>query len=395
MRLHALPAAAGLSIVLVLDNRIGSVREVELEQKAGETGHLFDEASQPIAYVDQRKIVRANAAFSSIVGGTTGLTADGRDLRNVFAPHALSLIRKCMKSPASAPETGRIEGELQTADGQKIWSAIRISRARHGGRECFLLHLENVEQYRSAINSLRESEHLFRRISEQIAHAAALLRDGRIAYANPELVKLLGWADDKPISGKPLEQIMTQASGEAFSPAWEKFVASRQRTWSVEKELVTAEGKQVSVALTFNKGDASNAKEVVVSVQDVTEFRERERKVLQVHSGTEQIKGILESATAGADPDRVIQAALTRSLDVLGWSGGAVYLRDERTRTYSAAFHRAYPKNLLTGISGIPADEGLGGFVSKTLESHVFTIRRYPSYLPYRTLFDKNRVGSI
>ncbi|HLB00594.1 MAG TPA: PAS domain S-box protein [Bacteroidota bacterium] len=134
---------------------------------------------------------------------------------------------------------------------------------------------------------------------------------------------------------------------------------------------------------------------MMVEIEDVSASKTEAARLTGMQRGAERVGEILEASTATLEEEKLLQVALDKTLDILEWSAGLIYKLDPASTTFSPALNRKVPRKLLSKLPAFTPDEGLGGFVMKTLESHIIDVDTYPSYLPLGTLFREQGIRQI
>ncbi len=388
------PLEGGLTLFVVEENRSNHELNKKLTDLQGQVDELFGAHPVPSCYVDRKKVLSANAAFVRLKGEGS-VSTGGINLSTVFPVKTLRLLRERMEAALSAADRMTITGHLLRADGAQIPVRISISPAGGDAGECCALVLEDISEFASRIGSLEESDRRFRTIAEQISRPVALIQGKTLVYCNPPCVELFGPGEPEKFRGQALTGMVSPHQREGFDAALTKFAASRLNAQQIDTMLVRSGGEQLGVRLTLRKIQGVSDAGILVEFEDVTERRSEEARLTGMQKGTERIKSILEAATGTLEYEKLVHIALDRSLEVLGWTGGSVYTLDVASKTFAAVYSKHLPKKLLETLAILPSTEGLGGYLSKTLESHVFRIDKYPSYLPFKTLFREHRIKQM
>ncbi len=394
LRVRSMPVEGGLTLFLVEENRANDEVNRKLGELQQEVGFLFGENPVPLCFADRKKISAANAAFARLHGAASGWSGTAL-LSSCFPQKTLKQLREGMEGALSTGERMTVRGHLLRVDGSELPARISIAPAGGGRDGQSTLTVEDVSEFTSRIVALEENDTRFRTIAEQISRPVALLQGKEIVYCNPQCVELLGPGEAEKFRGRSIADFVPAEERDGFDAAFTKFLASRQAVQQVDATIVKPEGHLLGVRLTLRKIQGVPDAGILLELEDVTERRREEKRVSGVHAGTERIKTILEAATAGLEFEKLVHVALDRSLEVLGWSGGALFVLDAAAKSLTSVYARHIPKKLLDKIFLLPSAEGLGGYVSKTLESHVFSLDKYPSYLPFRTLFREHRIRQI
>ena len=110
-----------------------------------------------------------------------------------------------------------------------------------------------------------------------------------------------------------------------------------------------------------------------------TERRRRENDVLE---------HLLVALHRSVDRAEVVQGGLAASIKWLGYDAGAVFIPSPDGKTYVIEAQHELSDRLQEGLRELPADQGLVGFLVKTMEPARFSLAEYPPHLPYKALFE-------
>ncbi len=395
LRVRSLPFSEGLRLFLVEDNRANAAEAGRVAGLMKDVRALFADHPTPLCFTDRKRIVDANEAFSRLRGPDPAPGGGSARLSSCFPPKTLRAVREEMDRFLTGGTAAAVRGQFRRADGSELSVKIAVSAAGPGREGQCALSVEDVTEYSSRIALLEAADLRFRTITEHLTRAVALLRGTEIIYCNPRCVELFGVPDPERLRGRSIADLVPEADRERFGSLLARFIASRQPAQQIDATIGREAGDPLGVTMSFRKISGVPDASILVELEDVTERRNEEERLTGMQEGTALIRSILEAATGTLDYGKLVHIALDHSLEILGWTGGVVFELDETGRTYTAVFSRHLPKKLLESIASIPAREGLGGYVSKTLESHVYSLGKYPSFLPYRTLFREHRISRI
>ena len=148
--------------------------------------------------------------------------------------------------------------------------------------------LNSLEQSRlrrerkSALDALKESEERYRSILELAPVGVIVHAQGRIAFANPALLKLLRAACPEEVLGRPMCDIVHPDHLQTSCTRYHRMMAGEKELYPVEDVFVTMDGTPVPVEvmaslLTYNHEDA-----VQFIVTDITKRKEYEEKLIHI-----------------------------------------------------------------------------------------------------------------
>ncbi len=287
------------------DRFVRPVVECSIMGKGGFAGGLAGDRSGTSQ--DREELVRARQRIEYILSATTavtytceasppfGATFVSENVRTVLghAPHAFTESPTfwadhihpderdaVLAGVARVFETGHHVHEYRfaRADGTYCWihDDLVLARDDDGAPREMIGCMLDVTSRREAEDARRRSETSFRRLIEQVPLAVLVHRDGRIVYANPALLALLGYASVADLLGRsPLDLVVSARHGLVASRI-RQLDADRMfaRTPSLETELVHADGSPVSVEVEAFKLDFGGAPAIVALVRDLRERRE-------------------------------------------------------------------------------------------------------------------------
>jgi PAS domain S-box-containing protein len=368
---------AGLTLFLV-DREQGN-------EDAGEARAVFQSPRSAICRADRKKVDWISLPLKKMLGQAFVLTPPV-PLGSCFSQKTVKLIRQSMDNLEAGEAYPPFQGFLRRPDGTELPVRVSIDPVR-AGDGLFLLSVDDVSEFLSKIASLEESNGKYRSITEQVSRPVALLGGLKIVYMNPAMTEIAGGPEGGKARDLTLDQMVSADERVAFAEAFGKFVVSRQVSQSFEATIIRKDAGPLTAKLSIRKIQGVPGAGLMLELEDVTEQRREASRLTGLHEGVERVASILEAATASPDYRRLVQVALERSLEILGWTGGAVYIHDPATKSFRIALSRHIPKKLVEQIADVPAGEGLGGYVAKTLESHILSLDKYPSYLPFGRLF--------
>lgn len=122
--------------------------------------------------------------------------AQGRPVREIWEPYLTPDEERQLLSAMTAVRSGdppvrEMEISTQGPDGGEYIERGRVCRLDEAGTVALIAW--NVTDRRQTEQRLRESETLFRQLTEQVPIAVSITRDGRFLYVNPAFVELTGY----------------------------------------------------------------------------------------------------------------------------------------------------------------------------------------------------------
>ncbi len=395
LRVRSMPLPGDLTLFILEDNQANEAAAGRVAGLVKDSRALFADHPTPLCFADRKRIVESNEAFVRLRGLDPDTRRGGTQLSSCFTPKTLRSVREEMDRLLTGGSAAAVRGRFLRSDGTELSVKISVAPAGPGRAGQCAIGVEDVTEYTSRIAALEAADLRYRTITEHLARPLALLRGTEIVYCNPPCVGMFGVQDTEKLRGRSIVDFVPEPERERFGALLAKFIASRQPAQRIDATIGVVGGDHLGVTMWFRKVGGLPDASILLEVEDVTERRKEEERLTGMQEGTALIRSILEAATGTLEYGKLVHIALDRSLEILGWTGGVVFELDDAGRTFTAVYSRHMPKRLLEAISPIPAKEGLGGYVSKTLDSHVYSLDRYPSFLPYRTLFREHQVRRI
>ena len=171
-------------------------------------------------------------------------------------------------------------GSFVRSDGERIISETTGTLIGFDGEPAVLVILRDVTARVRAEEALRQSEERYRSLAEISPDAILVHQDGRIVYANPAALRLVGTTRYTDIAGKPLmDFIHPELRDLVISNIQSDFQG--EHTLTAEVRMLRLDGQSVIVegsgVLTTHEGRPA----IQVAIRDITERRQAEEKIRQ------------------------------------------------------------------------------------------------------------------
>ncbi|KUG18947.1 sensory transduction histidine kinase [hydrocarbon metagenome] len=264
-----------------------------------------------------------DAAFSSPI--VAGITVDGR--REGY-------IEVGYRDP-HAPPGGRVfldgERELVNVVAEMLGRAIRRIRAEDRVRLSEAKYRELVENANSII--LRFDRH------------------GRITFFNEFAERFFGYPAGE-IAGKHLFETIvpeTETLGRNLQQMIDDIIAHPERYVDNENENVCSDGRLVWVRWTNRAiyDDSGDIQDILAVGTDITERRRAEEELKSRNHQLVVLNEIIGASASSLSLAELLETALVKTLELMDFDTGAIYMLDADRRRATLQYHRGLPDEFL------------------------------------------------
>ncbi|MFC6973781.1 PAS domain S-box protein [Halomicroarcula sp. GCM10025709] len=292
---------------------------------------VFDASPDPIFihHPESGEVLQANTAAAELLGVTTE-TVVGSHIGE-FSPDAYTSeeARDLVRAAATEGET-RVEWAIEGSGGDTRWVDVALQSATVGGDDRVVAYVRDVTEYRLAEEQHRTERNLLDRLLD-VSPVGIVIHDadGAILRTNEQAEQILG-VDREELIGEssiPDRFRLLTIDGDPIPksevPA-ETVRTSGQRVRGRELRIERADGEQVvvSTSATGLYDEADGLQRIVVSIADITERRERERKQTQRNEQLRTLIDNLPVVVFTLDTDGIFTHSAGKGLTTLGLEPG-------------------------------------------------------------------------
>jgi PAS domain S-box-containing protein len=187
--------------------------QLELDASRARYFNLYDLA--PVGYCsvsEQGLILQANLAAATLLGATRATLVKQPISRFIFkADQDTWYLHR--KSLAETGQAQSLELRLLRLDGTQVWVQVAASVANDAaGPPVILVVLSDVSDRKLMEAAMRESEARYRALVEWSPEAMLVHLGGKVIYANPAAVRILGAITATELEGKAFLDLIHPAS---------------------------------------------------------------------------------------------------------------------------------------------------------------------------------------
>lgn len=274
----------------ITEKRLNELALLESEKQYRE---LFEGNPNPMWIYDPLSLafIAVNEAACKLYGYS----------REEFAAMTIKDIRPIEDLPLLMETLARASGQSfhrvakvrhRTKDGRLLMVEVTGHPVRFAGRDARLVMINDVTERQRIEEAVRESEEKFRALAEQSPNMIFINQRGRVIYANPRCVEVMGYGLEEFYA--PDFDFLSLIAPEDQERLWASYQKhlKGQETGSADYHLVTKGGDRLEVVLNTKLIDLKSGPAVVGIVTDVTGIREAER---QINETRERLAHLVEN----------------------------------------------------------------------------------------------------
>jgi PAS domain S-box-containing protein len=351
----------------------------------------------PIALFSSRRLLECNSLFAEQFlavgeGEPAGLSLQG------FLGEQNALFIKELVRLVSATEPARSalvrEVALPAREGERryILSVLPVVKEE---KRVLRIVAQEVTAYAQRTRAAEEAEARYRIFIENSATALALVRDGIFTYVNKGLLELFGYMFREEMEGKEAAQF--------FPAKVRKLVAEHARAVQgsatipvrFEATALRKDHQRVLLEIRTEPLTINDQPTLLWHCLDVSHWRDAEAAVEQKARENETLEHLLDAIHRSVDLAEVQRLTLAAALRWLGYECGGVFMPGPDGKSFLLETQERLPIALLGALHELPAGEGLMGYIAKTVEPVRVALEEYPAHLPFRPLFEAERIRAL
>ncbi|MDI6876167.1 MAG: PAS domain S-box protein [Methanomicrobiales archaeon] len=253
----------------------------------------------------------------------------------------------------------------------------------------------NLAVSREKEEALRRSEERYRSLIEDINDVVCETDEhDRLVYVSPRIRDLLGYPQESLV-GRTLFDFVAAEDRKEVSSFFDGAAFGRKAFTLIEHAMRHADGHTVIVQTSgtpmFGGGGAFQGYRLVL--RDTTARRQAEEEVKRRNRQLLAINQIIGAAASSLSLNELMQTSLTKTLELLGFDGGMIYLVDrDRTRA-ELAVYQGFPRWIVP--DGKILDIHAGPYRQVFVDGEPLYIDNYRERYPDREEFGIRAFASI
>ncbi|RPH31932.1 PAS domain S-box protein, partial [bacterium] len=293
------------------------------------------------------------------------------------------------------PFTEKRSVRLRTPDGTWMDVDLTIDAIAADGRTEVCLTFAETTEFLNAIRQHQDTALNFKGLIESNAVALAAIRDGSYLFVNRGFLSLLGFATADELLGKEFSASVASRDRKSVVNKLSTAAPAPGETLSFEFSALRKDGSQTRIDAACASVDYEGQSALLLSCRDVGGTLKSTAEVRRRLDDAEAVERITDSVRYLLDPAAVVSTALDAAMKVLGFEAGGIYLPGPDGTTLTFADQRAMSENALKAIGTQSTQEGVTGFIARTLEPQILSLQNYPAHLPYKSLFEAEHFATV
>lgn len=369
---------------------------INLEEKINllENEYLAILEDNGVAFLilQNNNIVFVNKAFQSLFGFTSKEEVYKKKVKELFPPSSAKTVASAIN--AMSDNASSIEVQLLKNDGTLIDVILSPRRITFHAKPSLLISFVDTTKNSQLIRQLTSSEEHFREIINKSPEAVAVVYHNKIIFVNQQFASLFEYDDTSHCKDKEILTFVAEQQKEMLAEYLKKIEGGKFIGTRIECVGRTKENKEIDIELTASLLPKSSGKEVIIVCRDISE---QKRLLSNLREQVEEVKRVdsLVSRISTDDVKKMLKHGLHELQLLHKCEYGISYLVNDTTGELELQESKTAPTVLSEKLSTLSLDHGIGGLLSKTQESHFYTLSKYPSYLPHRSLFEQAGFGAV
>jgi PAS domain S-box-containing protein len=375
------------------DTRMGAF-SVAVQKYAGAREAFFRLSGEPMMLFELRgDFIEANPAAAKMAGYSEEELRIVKPLE-IIEPQSK---RKFLKFLAELgrKRRARVTVDVRHKNGRALSVDVSASALDQG---LFLTTLRDAGERKKiekeAIERLTASVELEREIVERSTSAVAVVEGGAYVYGNQAFLDLFGFGVRDEIIGREYTAVQGEPKSEWLTEGGPRKDPGIDKPRTAGFRSAAKDGSAKEIEVSFIPVRHQRGK-YLLFFRDVTRLK---RLDAELHRRTEELgllRKIVSEGAGSGDVQKLLRTSLAAIMDVLGWEMGAIFASAPGQGELAMMTQRGLPQSVVKTLATLDRESGLGGYMAKTLEPHVHSLSRYPSYLPHRPLWKDASIGAV
>jgi len=286
------------------------------------------------------------------------------------------------------------EAQNRHREGHWIDVEMSVRLITLGGVENLLVFLRDISKRKILERTLRESETKYRTLVEQSMDAISIVQDGRQLFVNPSFLSMFGYQRREEVIGQDIRRNVAQEDQERIVELSVRRQAGQEAPSRYEYTGIQNDGSPIDVEVLVTQIEYEGKTAALCFYRDIRERKRFERELLQRTQELEAVDEVNSALNESIELEEILSNALQRIISSQQYQLGGIFVTQGDGHTLRLFAASGYSTRITETFSTLNLLEGISGLVGKTNQLVAFDLDDYPSYLPYRTLFESEKIFS-
>ncbi len=374
--------------------RIGAFSETAARY-AGARDEFFRRSGEPMILFELRgDFLEANPAAAKMTGYSEEEIRIAKPVDLIDARSRRRFLR--FLAELGRKRRARVSVDLRQKNGRNLSVDVSASSLDQG---LFLGTIrdagERKKNEQEALDLLTGSVELQRELVERSTSPVAVVEDGKYLLVNQAFAELFGLGGAGEAVGRHYAFIQADPQTEWLKEGGARKESGPDKPRTAWFRSGATEGTPKDIEAAFIPVRHQRGK-LLVYFRDVTREKGLDGELRRRNEELGLLRRIVSEGAGPGDFQRLLRSSLAAMMDVLKWEMGALFASPAPGQgTLEMMSHRGLPQAVVRTLATLDRDTGLGGYLAKTLEPHVHSLSRYPSYLPHRPLWKGAGISTV
>jgi PAS domain S-box-containing protein len=375
----------------ILEDRSVEYKNLQLlNRNESEYRTIIHKMPSAIMIVEESEIVFANQALAILFGIPDNVDLNSLPISKFLAPETVRYFRKSIRTEGSISAPLSFAGECIRTDGIRFPAQLTVLPTTFGGKKLQQISFYDLSKQNEIVSKLTESEERYRELVEHTTEPVAVLDQRRFIYVNRAFTETIGIESAEKIHDQDFTVLLSQDVHEQCEELFKRVVSKSGKTQHAEFPCRLADNKRGVCSFTFVPIMAKGTIRVFVFMRDATELHTLRSELAQRNRDLQLLESILPVLSSSLDINKLIHTAVHKITDALSWNVIGLYRAEGTSKDLHLTYHKNLPEIIIKKLPILHSEEGIGGFIAKTLAPQEISVDHYPSYLPFKTIFKQS-----
>jgi len=372
--------------------------DAQLKQSEELYRGLIDAEPIPRAVFVGSKLVLSNRSFLKYFNWLKPESTDTITLTDVLGRRNadfLKDIRSLQESPDVRVDVLKKEVAVAVPSKESLEFEISVARTTFRGKAGLQFAFVDIAGRKHLVRQLEESEGKYRHLIESSIDAVSLAQEEVFIFVNQGFLRMFGYESPEQVLGKPISMVAAGKDKKAILERSEKRRSGENVPALYEYVGLRKDGTRFDVEVQVAIMAMGGKPTAIAYHRDITERKKSEEDLRRKTRGLEIMREISLSVNQSIELDNVLQVGLHSSMKALDLELGGVYTVEKDGVTLTLSTQHRLPENVAEKLALQSMQEGITGYVVKTMEPLVLSVAEYPPFLPHKSLFVPAQIQTV